>query len=199
MHKVTEKRGHTTVTHHVGHVKEGDGSSKHVYLGTDSDDAIDRLIELKVSRIKSCNKLITEMETVQEKLGRVGYYNRSYDDIMSDIISRHHQEKHFDRLVSADEKPKTPFSNYFMLALGGLALGGAGYFAFSDPNITGAVVKGTEYVIGSSVFWIAAGVLATSVLLGVGIHAAVHRHEHRHDDFKPPLPPENQDNGNLGK
>ncbi len=183
MHKLTEKKGKKTVTHYFHHVKERDGSKKHVYLGTHPEKSKERLNKLKVARIESNNRLIQDLDTVQSKLDRLGHYDKPYDDILQDVRKRYYAEKHFDSIVEKRHK-----SNSFMYAISFFTIAlslAAIYLIWDVPSITGAAVEVTKEAakstVVSSIFFMTVAVLIFVIIVG----GAVYLHEHRHDKYKP--------------
>ncbi len=186
MHKLKEKRGKKTVTHHFSHVTDNDGSKKHVYLGTSPKKARNKLTKLRVERVRSQDRLVREMDKVQSELKRLGHHERSYDEVMSDLRKRHYREKHIDRMFGDDLKYAFP-TNAFVITLAVvLFVGGLVYVAYSDPEVTGAAVSITSSLAARQLMATSAGMLVIILVLGAVMHYADHRHRHRHDRYKHP-------------
>jgi hypothetical protein len=189
MHKLHKKRGKKKETHYFHHVKEKDGSKKHVYLGSDEKKSKDRLTKLKVERIRSNNKLVRQMDKTQQKLSKLGHYNKSYDDIVDDVIKKHHIEKHVEHMVSTDNKSGFPFA-YIIGIIALIGFGTTMYFFVQNPTITGAAVQTITSLAANRLVSTAAGMFAVILILGLVLHAVDHHHKHRYDKFKPPMPPD---------
>ncbi|MBU2561809.1 MAG: hypothetical protein KKD17_05925 [Nanoarchaeota archaeon] len=186
MHKLEEKRGKRTVTHHFSHVTEKDGSKKHVYLGTDPKQAKERLTKLQVERMRSDNRLVNDMAAVQKRLERLGHHNRPYDSVVDDMRWRYHKQKQAEKMLSQETRENFPFSAYILVITAVLILGVSFYYMLSDPTVTGAAVEGVSKLATNQVMSTASGMLVVIAILGLVLHAAEYRHRHRHDKFKPP-------------
>ncbi|MBW2971723.1 hypothetical protein KY359_01680 [Candidatus Woesearchaeota archaeon] len=186
MHRLEEKKGRRTVTHHFHHVTDEDGSKKHVYLGTDPSKAKDRLTKLRVERMRSDNKLIKEVEAVQAKLGKLGHYNKSYDAVVDDVRKQYYRQKHVEKLLTHEEKTNVPHSSYILIFLALAVIAGSFYVIFSEPTVTGAAVEGITKMATNQVMSTAVGMFVVIAILGIVLHAADYRHRHKHDEYKPP-------------
>jgi len=193
MHTLEEKKGKDTVTHYFDHVTEPDGAKKHVYLGTELDDVNARLNALRANRINSDNPVITKLDEVKEKLNKVGEYNRSYDDILLDVKKMYFKEKQLAKHLNADvSKRSFPFVAYSVIFLFVVGFGISAYFygihnIGSDASaITGAAVTGLEKAANNPFVTTAFGIFIGILLFGLVLHFVHQRHEHRHDDYKPP-------------
>lgn len=189
MHKLHKKRGKKKETHHFHHVKEKDGSKKHVYLGSDEKKSKDRLTKLKVERIRSDNKLFSQLNNAQAKLSKLGHHNRSYDSIVEDVIKSHHHEKHVDRMLTDDTRTAFPFA-YVVGIVGLIGFGATLYFFLQNPSITGAAVQTITSLAANRLVSTSAGIFIVIMILGLVLHTVDYKHKHRHDQFKPPIPPD---------
>ncbi|MBW2964324.1 A10/OS-D family protein [Candidatus Woesearchaeota archaeon] len=154
------------------------------------DESAARLAELKLQSAKSDHKLMSDLEDAQKKLDRLGFYNKSYDDIVDDIVKSHYREKHVNLLM--DKGPKRPFPTFMfvMMSLAILVLGGGTYFLVSNPSITGAAVTNVVSLASSRIVSTSFGVLLGVLVVGLVFHKIEHRHNHKYDEYKPPLPPQ---------
>jgi len=186
MHTLHEKRGSKVVTHHFSHVTERDGTKKHVYLGTDPKKSKERLIKLRASRIHSDNKLIKDLDSIQQKLHAVGNFDQPFDSLLADIKERNVKKSHAERLIGEEE---TKTRRYFFILAAIAVLTATAYYAISSPVVTGAAVKTSGILsniassqLGSSIIII----LVSVVVLGTIFHYLDYMHKHRHDRYKPP-------------
>ena len=155
-----------------------------VYLGSKRSSIDANLRKIKLANIRSGDSLISKLEGIQHKLAKLGHFNRNYDDIMKDIRINHVKNKAYSDVaasVSIDQ-----YAGYSLVAVLGVAAGFGIYSLFSSPSITGAVVQGSQVVSGNSFVSISASMFVLVVLMGILLHAAQYRHEHRYDKYKPP-------------
>lgn len=185
MHRLKQKKGKKTVTHHFHHVTEPDGSRKHVYLGTDPGQAGENLTRMKVARIRSQNSLIREMEDVQARLDGIAHQQRKYEDILRDLKIKHEKRLEIERLLGREVREAFPFYGYVLVFIAFMGLTAGAFFLVTTPGITGAAVQGMAAVASNNLVSMGAGMLAVIVILGLVLHHADHRHKHRHDKYKP--------------
>ncbi|MBW2997429.1 hypothetical protein KY349_03780 [Candidatus Woesearchaeota archaeon] len=186
MHKLKKKKGKKTVTHHFHHVKEKDGSKKHVYLGTSKKKAEERLTKLQLERMRSDDKLFKDIEKVQTKLNKLGHHNRHYDDVVRDIRMRHSKQTQVSKLLSKEIKTAFPFAGYLLTFLIIVFLGAGWIFLNSTPSITGAsVINATATTTINNIIAGSFGMLAFIIIVSLVLHYSDYRHHHRHDKYKP--------------
>jgi hypothetical protein len=191
MHKLKKKKGKKTVTHHFSHVKDKHGKKKHVYLGTHKKKSKERLTKLKVARLRSNNKTIRKLENAQKKLDRISFYNKSYDEIVNDIIKSHYKEKHIERLMNDRTRKSFPGFTLLMSLLGIVVIGGASYFLIKNPQLTGAAVQGVTGSAAGKIIPFAIGLLVVLVICGVLLHRMKSRTSgtQRIEETDEPAPP----------
>lgn len=153
-------------------------------------ESAERLAELKLQDTKSENKLMTELEDAQKKLDRLSFYNKSYDDIVDDIVRSHYREKHVNLLMDRGPRRSFPTFMFIIIILAIFALGAASYFFVSTPGVTGAAVQNVVTIASSRIVSTSFGVVIGILIAGLVFHRIEHRHNHKDDEFKPPLPPE---------
>jgi hypothetical protein len=178
MHKLKKKRGKKTVTHHFHHVTEKDGSKKHVYLGTDSKKAKDNLTKLQVERMRSTNKLVKDLESAQQKLNKLGHYNRPYEDILTGIKQNHYKQKHSEALIRQTTEQQFPWFKYtviFIVAF--LAFFTVFYSALSNPTITGAATQGITKIETNTLVSTAAAILSLIIILAIVLQYIDYKHK----------------------
>jgi len=185
MHTLHEKRGNKIVTHHFDHVTEKDGTKKHVYLGTDPKASKEKITKLRAQRIHSDNKLIKELDSVQQKLHAIGNFDQSFDSMLADIKTKNAKKSHAERLVEEEESKDR---RYFFIIFSIAVLTAASYYALSNPVVTGAAVKTGKIMsnIASSQLGSSSIIILVSILvLGMIFHSLDYLHKHRHDRYKP--------------
>ena len=166
MHKLKQKRGKKSVTHHFHHITETDGSKKPVYLGTNPKKAKEKLTKLQVERIRSNNRLIQKMEDVQVKLDRLGHHNRPFDDIVSDIEKRYSRQKHSEALLDQAIAPAFPWHKYTLIfTVSFVAFFLISYSILSGPVITGSAVQKLTSVTKNEIVSVGSAILAAIILL----------------------------------
>jgi hypothetical protein len=186
MHTLHEKRGNKVVTHHFDHVTEKDGTKRHVYLGTDPKASREKITKLRAQRIHSDNKLIKELDSVQQKLHAIGNFDQSFDSLLADIKTRNAKKSHAEHLLG-DEESKN--KRYFFILIAVAVLTAAAYYAISSPAVTGAVTmteKVASGIASNNMFSSAFTILGAVFLLGLVFHGMEYVHNHRYDRFKPP-------------
>ncbi|MBW2967176.1 hypothetical protein KY362_01690 [Candidatus Woesearchaeota archaeon] len=184
MHKLKGKK--EGKMHYFHHVKESDGSKKHVYLGSDRKNAEDRLTKLRVARIRSDNKLINEMEKVQVRLHKLGAYDIPYDSKLSEVRQQMNKKKNVDRLLRDDIR-QFPVKA-FVIFIAVFIAGALAIVTFSsDPALTGAAVAGAQKVVSHSAFSMSFVLFTTVAAICLVLYAADYQHRHRHDKYKPPM------------
>ncbi|MFC1741418.1 hypothetical protein ACFL3V_02695 [Nanoarchaeota archaeon] len=146
----------------------------------------------RAAHVRSSNRLIHEMEHKQARLQKLGYYNRPYDDILTDVIKKHHENKHISRLMKNERKTSffTSPLRYMVIILAGLFAGGAFYLFLNDPQVTGHAVSSVKYMAANRMASTTIGMTITIIIAGLVFHGVEHKHRHRYDKYKPPLPPE---------
>lgn len=185
MHTLTKKEGNKQVTHHFHHVTETDGSTKHVYLGTDRKKAEDRLTRLKVERIRSSNKLIKQIEDVQVRLNKLGESGKSYEDRVAELRKQMKKERYTEQVFD-QVGPGYPGMRFFTVVVIIAALAGLGYFAYAQPAITGAAITTVKEVSGKKSFQLIGGLILGIAALSLFTYTTEYRFMHRHDRYKPP-------------
>jgi hypothetical protein len=185
MHKLKQKKGKKTVTHHFHHVTDADGSKKHVYLGTSRKKAEDKLTNIRVARLRSQNRLIKDMETAQAKLSSIAHHQRDYDDILKDMRMRHSKHIEVEKLLNNEVKEAFPFYGYVLVFIAVMGLTAGAFFLITTPSITGAAVQSVAAIAANKIVSVAIGMLMVILILGVVLHHVDHQHRHKHDKYKP--------------
>lgn len=186
MHKLKEKKGKKTVTHHFHHVTEKDGSKKHVYLGTSRKKADERLTKLQLERMRSDDKLFKDIEKVQTKLNKLGHHNRNYDDVVRDIRMRQSKQAQVSKLLDQEVKTAFPFAGYLLAFFVIVFLGAGWIFLNSTQSITGASVYNAPATgVINNLIAGSFGMLAVIIIISLVLHYSDYRHHHRHEKYKP--------------
>ena len=185
MQKLKQKKRKKILVHHFHHVTETDGRKKHVYLGTDPEQAKDNLTRIRVSRLHSNNRLVQEIEDVQARLNRLGHYNRKHDDILKELRLKHNRQVEIERIIESRTTDPFSFFRYAAVFFAVMALTAGVFFLFTGSGMTGAAVEGAVNSVTNKFVATAGGMLLVIVILGLVLHHADNRHRTRHDKYKP--------------
>jgi hypothetical protein len=183
MHQLHEKRGKKVVTHYFSHVKESDGTKRHVYLGTHPEKSKERLVKLRAARVSSDNPLVKELDDAKSRLDMLAHYNRPYDDILSDVRERYAKQQHAERIVSSQHS--IPAYKYLLVIIAATLFGTGLFYVLSEPSITGAAVEAFDFAASNKIISASFFMILAVVVLGIAVYAAQYRHEHRYDKYKP--------------
>ncbi len=149
----------------------------------------DEQSNITTENCRSDNKIIQDLETAQKRLDRLSFYNRSYDDVVDDIIKSHHREKHIERLMDKGPGRSFPWVHFMIFSAAILTFGTAAYFFVQDPQVTGSAVQNIANIAANRVVSTSFGMFVVIVMMGLVLHKVERKHKTRHDEFKPPTPP----------
>ena len=126
------------------------------------------------------------MENVSAKLDKIGYHNKSYDDIMKNIRMRHSKQMMADNMLNNETKTAFPFYGYTLIFLMVMIFTAGLFFVVADPSITGAAIGDVTDVMGNKLVATAIGMLTIIIILGMVLHHVDYKHKTRHDKYKNP-------------
>jgi hypothetical protein len=179
MSTVRIKRGKKE--HYVHKLKEKDGSSKLVHLGTNSHSARKRLIHLKNERIETHKGLFSHIDKTQRKLNKIAEYNKSGNHKVAQMKKSFYTERMMSDLI--EEPPNTRAFEQSALLIG-LIFGTFVFLfsLFSVPTITGQSVSDVDIDMASVISTPFAGLLITTLLVVVVCTTFLHLKFHvRHN------------------
>lgn len=129
--------------HYIHHLKERDGSSRPVHLGTDAHEANKRLIKLKKERLDHRTKLNSDIEKLQRKLNSIVEHGRPIDHKLADIKKTHYKHKMFDNMLAKhihDGKTEQAVIITTLVVCASIFF----LYLFGNPTITGNVILNAD-------------------------------------------------------
>jgi hypothetical protein len=180
---VHEKRGNKQVPHYFHTLKEKDGSSKQVYLGSDAYKARKRIVQLHSARLKH-DDLHREAEQIKHRLNKIAEHGKPAESKLQEVRQAYYAQKHYDKVLEPHRTRRLESAVAVVFALAAVVLLLA---LFSSPTITGVSVLDSKIDWNYAITNPFAGTLITIVLLamlGITIlHAKVHLKKKRLEKF----------------